>query len=147
MQLGASGGLAVSDAPASARITNGGLRAACYDQRVSRHWKLIALASLLIAPACASWWNGPAQRAEIQQQRGEVLKEYHDGKLVVFVWRQGPNHYNKWVCNTGYYHNCFDGYSVDQIARSCSVAHEGPEQVVDCAGLKADNDLAPYVTW
>ena len=117
--------------------------------RMTRRIVCTALGVTLAASGCAStWgWNGLAQQREIEHQRGEVLNQYRDGKLVVFVWRQGPHHYNKWVCNTGYFHNCFDGYSVDQIARSCSVTHEGPEQLIDCAGLKADKDLAEYMTW
>ncbi len=107
------------------------------------------LFAVLLLGGCAALfgWNGAAQREYIYDEQGEILKEYRVGERLVFVWRQGPYHYNKWICNTGYYHNCFDGYSVDQIAHSCSVQHEGPEQVIDCAGIRRDPDLAPYVTW
>jgi hypothetical protein len=105
--------------------------------------------SVLFLYGCAALfdWNGGVQREYIEEEHGEILKEYRLGERLVFVWRQGPHHYNKWICNMGYYHNCFDGYGVDQIARTCTLSHEGPEQVIDCAGLRRDPDLAVYVTW
>ncbi len=102
----------------------------------------------LLAGCAAVWgWDGEAQRQMIFDEKGVVLTEYRQEQLLVLVWRQGLYHYHKWICNTGYYHNCFDGYTVDQVARTCGVSHEGPEQIVDCDGLRRDPDLAPYINW
>lgn len=109
--------------------------------------RAIALTLAIVAPACrsAAWY----QRESIVESRGgEILKEYSDGAFHVYVWRQTHYHYFKWVCHAE--GGCFDRYSVDQNAHACSVKHVdggGTELGVDCAVLKTDPDLAPFITW
>jgi len=96
----------------------------------------LCVASCLAVAGCTA----QAQIAELMHDSWQVLREYKQAGYTYFVVQEGPRFAKIVQLPSG---PVYTLYGLDTLTRTC----KWEDIAIDCARLRADPDLGPYITW